>query len=674
MKLFTRILFLFVIISSICLGQTAGAWRSLGTGTWNVNTTWQRLNSDLVTWENAGVGQNTGLGYPNAADLGTVTIQSGHTITFGASSVSCGPVIVASGGTLNHNASAGVYTSLTVNGSLTLGSVNNSNKTMTINGDLVVGGTGTITCVACTSNGAKHTLTIGGNLVNNGSIAATAVSTTFTTKTLFVFSKAGSASISTTGTPTLTAFGNLTVNSGTTLDVQIPITIGGTSVSVVVVNGSITSSGTGSITYTTLNSTNSLTYSGTTGQQTTGPELVASVPSVTVNNSNGITLGSDVSIRSTLTMTAGNIALNGKNLILGTSTVSPGTLAYTAGFITGSGTIKRWIGTTITGTAGTFPFGIGSNSRGLVISGTPTTAGSVLVSYTDANTVSQPFGSSFSENAQTFVNRYDAMWTVSVVDSLTGTGLALSINGNGLPGINAITDLNLSGASGAAPGAYSAPSGTTLAPILNRSGLTETDIASTYYIASTSSSLPVELSSFTASVNGSKVDIKWTTATEINNRGFEILRSSKDNNFEKICFVNGNGNSNSVKYYSITDNTIGSGKFKYQLKQIDTDGKSKYSNIIEVNIIAPTKLSLGQNYPNPFNPSTVIRFDLPKASHIYLNVFNALGQKVATLADEFLIEGSYVKTFDGSGLSTGMYVYQLSTNESVITKKMLLIK
>jgi len=675
MKLSTRLVLLFVLVSSLTWGQTAGDWHSNATGNWNASATWQRLNSDLVTWESFGVGQNTGLGYPNAAELGTATIQSGHTVTWNAASIICGPVIVASGGILIHGSTAGTYASLTVNGSLILGTTGTSNKVMNVIGDLLVGSTGSIACAAGTAAGNKHTVNIGGNLINNGSITPTAVSTTFTTKNLFVFNKQGIAIFSTTGTPTSTAIGNLTVYNGTTLDIQIPVTIGGTTVSVVVDSGLITSSGNGSIIYSTLNSANSITYCGKNSQQTTGPELNGvSVPSVTVNNSYGIMLGSDVTVRSTLTMTSGNIALNGKNLVLGTSTVSPGTLTYTAGNITGIGTFKRWLGTTIAGTAGTFPMGVGSNSRSIIIGGTPTTGGSVRVSYTDAGTVSQPFGPSFLENSQTFVNRLDAVWTVSIIDSLTGSGLTLSINGNGIQGINAITDLTISGATAAAPGTYAAPSGTTTAPVFNRQGLTDITLPSSYYVASTSnSSLPVELSSFSASTIGSTVELKWTTATEVNNRGFEILRAGKDNIFGKIGFINGNGNSNTENNYSIKDNP-GCGIFNYQIKQIDFNGNCKYSNMVEVNISIPTKLLLGQNYPNPFNPSTVIRFDLPKATHILLSVYNSLGQKVATLANDYLREGSYVRTFDGTGLATGIYVYKLSTDESVITKKMVLIK
>jgi len=83
--------------------------------------------------------------------------------------------------------------------------------------------------------------------------------------------------------------------------------------------------------------------------------------------------------------------------------------------------------------------------------------------------------------------------------------------------------------------------------------------------------LPVELTSFLPSVNGSRVVLKWQTATEVNNYGFEIQRSKAgilSSSFETIGFVNGNGKSNSTKSYSFTDQPTGGTSFSYRLKQM----------------------------------------------------------------------------------------------------------
>lgn len=90
----------------------------------------------------------------------------------------------------------------------------------------------------------------------------------------------------------------------------------------------------------------------------------------------------------------------------------------------------------------------------------------------------------------------------------------------------------------------------------------------------------------------------------------------------------------------------------------------------------PLVYSLEQNYPNPFNPTTKINFTLPSASKVTLDVFNVLGQKVATLINnESLTAGAHSQAFDASNLSSGLYIYRLKVGSSFISsKKMMLIK
>ncbi len=105
-------------------------------------------------------------------------------------------------------------------------------------------------------------------------------------------------------------------------------------------------------------------------------------------------------------------------------------------------------------------------------------------------------------------------------------------------------------------------------------------------LAASNEPLPVELSSFTAKVlqsGGIKLD--WRTETEVANYGFDIERKSKNNQTEewtKIGFVNGSGNSNSPKDYTFEDKNINYGTYFYRLKQMDNDGQFKHSDIVEV--------------------------------------------------------------------------------------------
>ena len=171
--------------------------------------------------------------------------------------------------------------------------------------------------------------------------------------------------------------------------------------------------------------------------------------------------------------------------------------------------------------------------------------------------------------------------------------------------------------------------------------------------------LPVELVNFTATaVLSNSIRLNWTTATEVNNYGFEVERKSSDN-WQKIGFVLGYGNSNSPKQYSFTDNKIVDGsEFQYRLKQIDNDGKYEYSSVVEVKVI-PTDFSLSQNYPNPFNSSSIIKYSIPKSSQVSLKIFNTLGEEIETLVNEEKVIGTYELTWNASNLPSGVYFYTL---------------
>jgi hypothetical protein len=186
--------------------------------------------------------------------------------------------------------------------------------------------------------------------------------------------------------------------------------------------------------------------------------------------------------------------------------------------------------------------------------------------------------------------------------------------------------------------------------------------------------LPVELSSFSAVILQNEVKLTWRTDTEVNNYGFEILRQAQNDRWSLLGFVEGNGNSNSPKEYSFVDDNVTAGKYSYHIKQIDTDGKFEYSKTIEIDLGSPINFKLRQNYPNPFNPSTTISFSLPVSNNVSLKVFNTLGEEIVNLVESFLEPGVHTYIFNADRLTSGIYVYQLSTNDATQTRKMLYLK
>lgn len=190
---------------------------------------------------------------------------------------------------------------------------------------------------------------------------------------------------------------------------------------------------------------------------------------------------------------------------------------------------------------------------------------------------------------------------------------------------------------------------------------------------------PVELSFFTGTLNGNNVELLWRTETEINNYGFDILRKyagvGQDDEWIRIGFVEGQGNSNSPKDYLFSDPaTARSGKYFYRLKQIDNDGTYEYSNLVSIEISVPNKYYLSQNYPNPFNPETRIEFTIPQTQFVSLKVYNILGEFVSEIINEVKEAGKYSIIFNASELPSGIYVYRLATDDYTANRKMTLLK
>ncbi|MDH3269676.1 MAG: T9SS type A sorting domain-containing protein, partial [Ignavibacteria bacterium] len=191
--------------------------------------------------------------------------------------------------------------------------------------------------------------------------------------------------------------------------------------------------------------------------------------------------------------------------------------------------------------------------------------------------------------------------------------------------------------------------------------------------------VPVELTSFFITSNGNKVTLNWSTASELNNKGFEIQRSSQGSEFETIGFTPGYGTTTETNNYSFVDANIATGTYSYRLKQIDFDGTFSFSKQVYVDVTAPAQFQLSQNYPNPFNPSTSIDFSLTVDSKVSLKVFNVLGQEVASLLNGTLTAGSHQVNFDASALNSGVYLYRIETTGSngtnfINVKKMILTK
>jgi hypothetical protein len=195
-----------------------------------------------------------------------------------------------------------------------------------------------------------------------------------------------------------------------------------------------------------------------------------------------------------------------------------------------------------------------------------------------------------------------------------------------------------------------------------------------YIFGDLNAPLPVELIAFSAYRKDATVELRWETATELNNYGFEVERAADRNGpFAAIAFVEGQGTKNSPTRYSCNDSDAMHGTLYYRLRQIDRDGSVNYSDVIEVSGDAP-RFGMS-NYPNPFNPTTTITFVAPSDGHASMMVFNTLGECVARPYDAEVRQDETVSVyFDAADLPGGTYFYTVRIGDATQTGKMLLTK
>ena len=190
----------------------------------------------------------------------------------------------------------------------------------------------------------------------------------------------------------------------------------------------------------------------------------------------------------------------------------------------------------------------------------------------------------------------------------------------------------------------------------------------------------VELSLFQCHVRPYEgVVLEWQTASEAGNLGFNVLRSLSENGpyqtiNEKLIPARPDGK------YRFTDNDVQAGQhYYYKIEDVSGFGDRTQHGPVAAEIAVPEKFDLAQNYPNPFNPSTTIRYQLPEATKVRLEVFNILGQVVRTLVDEQRRAGYHTVVWDGrndagSRVGSGVYYYRLQADGRVMVKKMALLK
>lgn len=185
--------------------------------------------------------------------------------------------------------------------------------------------------------------------------------------------------------------------------------------------------------------------------------------------------------------------------------------------------------------------------------------------------------------------------------------------------------------------------------------------------------LPVELLSFDASPAKNLIKLRWITASEKDNKGFEIERNNNGTEgFRQIGFVNGNGTTTSLSEYAFNDVEVKPNTtYFYRLKQVDYSGLFGYSEVIAARLNKEVmQLTV---VPNPYQHNTNISFVIKEDAFVKIDVYNSIGQKVVTLQNAMLKPGSYHHVFSARsyGFSHGIYTVRMMVNDDVIQQRII---
>ncbi|MEL6926469.1 MAG: T9SS type A sorting domain-containing protein, partial [Bacteroidota bacterium] len=368
-------------------------------------------------------------------------------------------------------------------------------------------------------------------------------------------------------------------------------------------------------------------------------------------DSNHVRLSNDIKIFNELSFgTDGCIDLQSNDLIVEVGASVTGASSSQYIITQGSGTLKQ----TLSSGAITFPVGAGSYNP-ITIQNVGTadvfSVRTVDAVYADGTT-----------GAEVTTQVVDCTWFIEE-ENAGGSDLTMTVSWNAADELSGFDRSNCtishyeSGAWDIGPvGAASGVGPYTL----SRSGITSLSPFRVLGYAA----LPVELLSFSGQAVGTFVKLDWVTATETNNKGFEVQRRRSDGGWEQIGFVNGGGTSATSLSYSFMDERPHNGDNYYRLRQVDFDGQFEYSDIVSVAIDKGYPERALVFYPNPVSG----QLNLQNAQG-RVELFNHTGQLVKT----FQVESSEVAV-DISGLTDGQYLIQFTKpNGQQILKKLIKI-
>jgi hypothetical protein len=392
-------------------------------------------------------------------------------------------------------------------------------------------------------------------------------------------------------------------------------------------------------------------------------------------------LAGDVSVRGTLLM-LNHIDGNGFNLTLGSSPTQPGTLNRISGNINGKFT--RWFSSAInTSGAGLFPIGNTTNPYPVQLDFTtaPTSGGTISFEFISSAPGNLGFPIyDFTTLPIVLLNKtgINGFWRMSTGNGLNGGTYSIATTATNFFGLSSLADLRLlrranPSGSWTIPGTSVPGSGTLASPVLKRTGITAFGGDFAMGSDSTINSLPVTLISFSALGLNQDVLLSWETAMEINNKHFEIEKLA-GNQWIHIGTVKGNGNSQSLHKYTLTDALALNESNKtayYRLKIVDFEGNAEYSKTVSVTLENNRNAQSLEVQPNPFEENLQITLNVDEPNKATATLYNLNGQQLLR-KELFFTPEAPSQNWDGlADLQQGCYVLVVQFGDQKAIKKVI---
>ncbi|HYE58474.1 MAG TPA: hypothetical protein VD948_08205, partial [Rhodothermales bacterium] len=183
--------------------------------------------------------------------------------------------------------------------------------------------------------------------------------------------------------------------------------------------------------------------------------------------------------------------------------------------------------------------------------------------------------------------------------------------------------------------------------------------------------LPVELTTFTAATDASNAVLRWATAAETNNAGFAVEQRAMSGHagWGEVGFVPGHGTTAEVHSYAYTVRNLHPGRYHFRLRQVDFDGTTSYSPVVEAEVGLTNAYALVPRGPSPFTAETGFSLAVREAQHVTAALYDVQGRRLARLYDAPVAAGQAIEVrVEGTALAPGSYLLRFVGNRFAHTE------